>query len=90
MTNANLLTDADLTNSRIRQLRTSAAQHGDHAMALICDLAVADVPGVGDIARLEVLRIASFIDRGDLIRIAAMDRAACRAKCLDVINATRG
>lgn len=85
-----ILTDDDLTNDRIRALRREAAQHGDHAMALICDLAVGDVPGIRNIARLEVQRIASFIDKTDLIKIASMDRAACRARCLEVINAARG
>lgn len=85
----NSLTDADLTNNQIRELRTGAAQHGDHAMALICDLAVGDVV-LDEDTTIDSLRIASFIDKSDQIKIASMDRAACRAKCLDAINSARG
>lgn len=60
------------TATEIANLRTAAAQAGDHMMAAICDLAL-------DQDSTEA-HLACLTD-GERAELAAMDRAAARAAC---------
>ena len=80
--------EIEITDSDIRTLRTEAAQHGDHAQALLCDLALGAVV-LDEDTTIASLRIAAFLSPKDRRRIAAMDPAEYRSACEDVIRAAR-
>lgn len=79
----------EVTDDDIRQLRTEAARHGDHAQALLCDLALGDV-ALDEDTTIESLRIAAFLSPADRRRIGAMDPDDYRTECARVIEAARG
>jgi len=83
------MTNSNITDDDIRALRRTATTAGDHAQALICDLATGDVDPEVD-GSIHDLRIASFIGGKDLRRIAALSQQDCRDECISVIRAARG
>lgn len=58
----------DVTNAQIRELHREAASAGDHAQALLCDLALGNV----DPNAIDTLRVSSFLSPSERRRIAAM------------------
>lgn len=75
----------NITDEQIETLRTEAAAAGDHAQALLCDLALGDVT-IDEDTTLESLRIAAFLSSADKRRISGMDADAARAECERVIR----
>ena len=77
-----------VTDKQIKALRTEAAQAGDHAQALICDIATGAVdPDEG----YEHLRIWSFLSKADQRKIAKLDSAdTAREICAEAIEAGQG
>ena len=81
------INSALVTAKQIKTLRTEAAQAGDHAQALICDIATGAVdPDEG----YEHLRIWSFLSKADQRKIAKLDIDAAREVCAEVIEAGQG
>ncbi len=76
------------SDAQIRALRAEAAQAGDHAQALICDIATGDVdPDDG----YEHLRIWSFLSRRDQRRVAEIStRGEARAVCASALSVGLG
>jgi len=74
----------NITNSQIKALRTEAAQAGDHAQVLLCDLALGEVE-LDEDTTIESLRIAAFLSSSDKRRIAEMDPSDYRSECERVI-----
>ena len=74
------------TDTAIRNLETNAAQAGDHAMVLICRLALAGVV-LDEATTIASLPIASFIEPSLRRRIGERWGAAdeARAECARVI-----
>lgn len=75
-----------ITGAQIRALRTEAAAAGDHAQALICDIALGEVV-LDEDTTIDSLRIATVISPRDQRRIAEHfgDRDSARAECARVI-----
>ncbi len=72
-----------MTMKTIKDLRTEAAQHGDHAQVLICDIATGDVdPDDG----YDHLHIWSFLSKDDQRKIAQLDSEAARSVCADALR----
>jgi len=80
-----MTTTATITDEQIESLRAEAAKAGDHAGALICDLALGEVV-LDEDTTIESLRISAFISATDKRRIAAMDGDDYRAECARVIR----
>jgi hypothetical protein len=81
------INSALVTDKQIKALRTEAAQAGDHAQALICDIATGAVdPDDG----YDHLRIWSFLSKADQRKIAKLDTDAARAVCAEAIEAGQG
>jgi hypothetical protein len=57
-------TAIEITDARIEQLATSAAQAGDHAMVLICKIALAEVV-LDEDTTIDSLLIAAFLSSDD-------------------------
>ena len=81
--------EGDVTDAQIRALRREAASAGDHAQALICDLALGDVV-LDEDTTIDSLRIASFLSPRDKREISEMDPDDYRAACERAIEAGRG
>jgi len=78
------INQALVTDKQIKALRTEAAKAGDHAQALICDIATGAVdPDEG----YEHLRIWSFLSKADQRKITKLDTDAARDICAEVIAA---
>jgi len=71
-----------VTNAQIRELRQDAASAGDHAQALLCDLALGHV----DPDSIDSLRVASFLSPHDKRRITAMNPEEYRQACQRAIQ----
>ena len=67
----------DVTVTQIRDLRREAVSAGDHAQALLCDLALGNV----DPDAIDTLRVSSFLSPSERRRIAAMDPEDYRQAC---------
>ena len=78
-----------ITTDDIRTLRTESSAAGDHAMALICDLATGDVV-IDEDTTMESLRISTFLSAKDKRRISALDADSAREECERVILAAAG
>lgn len=74
-----------VTDDQIRALRDESTRAGDHAQALICELALGEVKLDAD-TTLESLRIAAFLSPSEKCRISAMDADDCRDECVRVID----
>lgn len=73
-------TNETLTDDRIRLLSTAAAAAGDHAMVLICDLAI---DGEIDV---DTHHAAFAVGERDKREIRQLDQDGARAKCLETIQ----
>jgi hypothetical protein len=78
-----------VTDSQIRALRREAASAGDHAQALLCDLALGTVV-LDEDTPIEALRIARFLSPEDKRRISAMDPEDYREECVLAIEGGQG
>lgn len=85
-TDTDSTTAIEITDARIEQLATSAAQAGDHAQVLVCRIALGEVV-LDEDATIYGLPIAALLSPADRRRIgerwATMDEA--RAECARVI-----
>ena len=78
-----------VTDAQIRALRRESAAAGDHAQALLCDLALGDVV-LDENTSIDSLRIASFLSPREKRRISTMDPGDYREECERAIEAGRG
>lgn len=81
MTNTN--TGENTTDDQIAALRGEAGTAGDHAQALICDIALGTVDSNDG---YEHLRIWSFLSTDDKHRIRQLDAQTARDICIGVIT----
>lgn len=88
----NMTNTTNITDNDIRQLGIESGQAGDHAQAMLCQLALLDttldeVLDVDD--RSEARQIAQALTAAERSKIGAMTAAQCRAECERVIIGAR-
>ncbi len=77
------------TDIEIHALGNAAGQRGDHAQALLCDLALGTIV-LDEDTSIDALPIACFLSPRDKRQIAAMNPDDYRAACERAIEAGRG
>jgi len=77
--------ESSASDEQIRALRTEAAQAGDHAQALICDVAIGDVDPDDGYEHLRIWPLLSKRDQGRVAGISTSDEA--RAICASALSA---
>ena len=86
-----MTTAKNVTDAQIRALRSEAAQAGDVAQTVICDLATGDLDLDGD---KSASRLAQVVDtypaltRDECRRIADMSEDEARAECARVLSSS--
>lgn len=80
-------TNNEITDDDIRALHANAGTAGDHAQAMICDIALGLVDAD---AGYDHLQIWSFLSESDKRKIRQLDAHTAREACVDVIAYGRG